>query len=224
MKLPSFIVPTLAVLTVAKKLKETSYPVEVSLKAVEGSVVNVTIANKGGKDINLFSRATILDPNPVRKLNLTSPTGKDSTQSHVRDNLSMNSGKRVPYIGAHARVALENLNKQSFEKLKHHGQIEVSIDLADLYDIREGGTYEVSGDSSIAWAWAKSTKLEGDSRYTTNALTITVPKLPPKPKQATLLMSDCTGQRRDDTKKAEAVCAMLAVVAGTSAKYGDAEQ
>jgi deuterolysin len=116
------------------------------------------------------------------------------------------------------------LNKDSFEKLKHHGQIQVSIDLAELYDIREGGTYEVSGDSTIAWAWAKSTKLEGDSRYTTNSLTVTIPKLPPKPKQNTVLMSDCRGQRFDDTKKAEAVCAMLSVVAGTSARYGDAEQ
>jgi hypothetical protein len=78
MKLPSLLIPTLAVLTVAKKSKETNYPLEVTLKPLEGSVVNVTIANKGGKDINLFSRATILDPNPVRKLNVTSTTGKDT--------------------------------------------------------------------------------------------------------------------------------------------------
>jgi deuterolysin len=130
----------------------------------------------------------------------------------------------VKYIGAHARVALEKLNEKSFEKLTKKGQIEVSIDLADLYDISEGGTFEVSGDSKIPWAKKKSTKLEGESLYTTNKLNITVPKQPPKMKENTLLMSDCWGQKYDDTRKAEAVCAMLAVVAGTAALHGDAEQ
>jgi deuterolysin len=136
----------------------------------------------------------------------------------------LDAGEAVKFIGAHARVALDKLNKKSFETLKKKGNVEVSIDLADLYDISEGGTFEVMGDSKIPWAKKKSTKLEGDSLYTTNKLTITVPKQAPKVKLNTVLMSDCAGQRYADTRKAEAVCAMLSVVTATSALYGDAEQ
>jgi Deuterolysin metalloprotease (M35) family len=130
----------------------------------------------------------------------------------------------VKYIGAHARVAQENLNKESFEKLKKKGHVEVSIDLADFYDIHDGGAFEVFGNSKIPWAWAKSTKLEGESLYTTNKLTINVPKMAPKPRENTILMSDCSGQRYEDTRKAEAVCAMLAVVTGNAAMHGDSDQ
>ena len=130
----------------------------------------------------------------------------------------------MKYIGAHARVALEKLNQESFATLKKKGQLEVSVDMADLYDISEGGTFVVSGDSKIPWAKKKSTKLEGESLYTTNKLNITIPKQPAKVKTNTLLMSDCQGQRYDETRKAEAVCAMLSVVAGTSALHGDPEQ
>jgi deuterolysin len=121
-------------------------------------------------------------------------------------------------------VALENLNSTSFDVLKRKDHIEVSINLADLYDVSEGGTFEVSGDNKIPWSWIKSTKLEGESIYTTNTLTITIPKAPPKPKQNTVLMSDCFAEKYQETRKAEAVCSMLSIVAGTSALHGDSEQ
>jgi len=100
----------------------------------------------------------------------------------------------------------------------------MSIDLADIFDLSQGGTYLVSGSGKIPWAWHKTTKLEGGALYQTNNLTITVPPSMPKLKMATRLMSDCAGYRYAETKKAEAVCAMMAVVAGNAAMYGDNEQ
>jgi hypothetical protein len=76
MKVSPFIIVGLASLVEAGKKRDGNYPIEVSLKAQEGSVVRVKISNQGGYDINLFSRATILDPNPVHKLNLTTVNGK----------------------------------------------------------------------------------------------------------------------------------------------------
>jgi hypothetical protein len=77
MKLSLIATASLAAFVVAKKKeKDSNYPIEVSLEAQEGSVVKVKISNLGPNEVNLFSRASILDPNPVRKLNLSSINGK----------------------------------------------------------------------------------------------------------------------------------------------------
>jgi hypothetical protein len=51
-------------------------PVEVTLAAMGGSLVEVQITNIGGSDLNLFQRATILDPNPNRKVDISTSGGK----------------------------------------------------------------------------------------------------------------------------------------------------
>jgi hypothetical protein len=51
-------------------------PIEVTLAAKGGSLVEVQITNIGGSDVNLFQRATILDPNPNRKVNISALQGK----------------------------------------------------------------------------------------------------------------------------------------------------
>jgi deuterolysin len=100
----------------------------------------------------------------------------------------------------------------------------MSIDLAEIFDLSQGGTFEVSGHGKIDWAWHKTTKIEGGAPYKTNNLTITLLPLPPKPKIATKLMSDCAGYRYQETKNAEAVCAMLSAIAGNEALFGNAEK
>lgn len=68
------------VLTKKSKPKEPevidpNYPIKVELKSKKGSVIKIKVTNKGKDEINLFKRASILDPNPIRKLNLTSNDG-----------------------------------------------------------------------------------------------------------------------------------------------------
>jgi hypothetical protein len=77
MKVTPIIIAGLAVLVTAKRAQKDSsnYPIEVSLESLEGSVVKVKISNLGPNEVNLFSRASILDPNPVHKLNLSSTNG-----------------------------------------------------------------------------------------------------------------------------------------------------
>jgi hypothetical protein len=68
----------LALGAVAKKNKkpnENHIPVDVKIAHTEGTQITVTITNKWKKDVNLFKRMSILDPNPVEKLNITGPNG-----------------------------------------------------------------------------------------------------------------------------------------------------
>jgi hypothetical protein len=211
--------------TSIKHEKPTQWPLEISIASQEGSVVNLRIQNLGGQDVHLFSRASILDPNPIRKVNLTTLDGKSIIDSTVTQRqLNIHVGTKVPFIGAHARVALENLDKRSFDTLRKKKSITTTIDLADLYDIQQGGSFVLSGEGGILWAWHGNTKLAGEAPYRINPLNITVPKLPPRPKINTAYMSDCVGTKYEDLKKAEAVCAMLSTVAGNSAIHGDPDQ
>ena len=93
MKLSLIFITGIAALVAAKKKqKDSNYPIEISLEAQEGSVVRVKISNLGPNDVNLFNRASILDPNPVRKLNVTTTNGTNKvtdmayTETHMADH------------------------------------------------------------------------------------------------------------------------------------------
>jgi hypothetical protein len=53
----------------------TGWPIQVTLAAKGGSLVEIQITNKGGSDVNLFQRATLLDSNPNRKFNISTLQG-----------------------------------------------------------------------------------------------------------------------------------------------------
>lgn len=108
--------------------------------------------------------------------------------------------------------------------LKKKKSLTTTIDIAELYDVQKGGSFVLSGEGGIPWAWHGKTKLVGEAPYRIAPLNITLPKLPPKPKINTAYMSDCVGTKYEELKKAEAVCAMLSIVAGNAALHGDAEQ
>jgi hypothetical protein len=52
------------------------WPIEVILAAKGGSLVEAQITNVAEDDVNLFQRATILDSNPNRKVNISALHGK----------------------------------------------------------------------------------------------------------------------------------------------------
>ena len=105
----------------------------------------------------------------------------------------------------------------------------VTFDVAEMYDLSAGGKFEISAEGGVPWARARNTKLVGTAPYTIEKTTIEVDakvvaakqKLA---KQKTLLMSDCTDGRLDRTREANSVCAMLSTVAAHQALSGDAEQ
>jgi hypothetical protein len=81
-----------------EQLKVSENLVDVKLTVLSGSEVKVSVKNLGKKQISLFQRGTLLgmqtqnqpftfayiipDPNPVHKLDITSPDGKSLTANH----------------------------------------------------------------------------------------------------------------------------------------------
>jgi deuterolysin len=126
-------------------------------------------------------------------------------------------------VGAHARVANEELSKKSFKKLKKGKSAEFVFDVADLYDIHEGGNYTLKAQGAIPWATKKSTKIIGSAPFNTNELNIKVDRIVKMKtsQQKMVLESDCVDGRLQATKAASAVCSYLAENAASAARWGD---
>jgi len=54
-----------------KKPDQNHIPFVVDLVPTGGTEIIVSITNKYTKDVNVFKRMSILDPNPVQKVNVT---------------------------------------------------------------------------------------------------------------------------------------------------------
>lgn len=138
-------------------------------------------------------------------------------------------GEPVKFVGAHARVSREKLDKKSFDSLGKDKSLNVTFDISDMYDLSAGGKFIITAEGGVPWAKAKKTDLVGTAPYTIGQTTVEVDRkvLAVKKKlasQKTVLMSDCAAERLDRTREANAVCSMLATVAGHQALNGDAEQ
>ena len=57
---------------------DENYPIRVELKSKKGSQVTVKVTNSGKDEINFYKRASVLDPNPVHKLDLITADGMRS--------------------------------------------------------------------------------------------------------------------------------------------------
>ncbi|KAF2667275.1 hypothetical protein BT63DRAFT_426174 [Microthyrium microscopicum] len=208
------LVASLALTAAAKKSKkpnENHIPFDVKIAHVEGTEVTVTVTNKWKKDVNVFKRMNILDSNPVQKVNVTRADGTPAR-----------------FIGAHARLNTEKLDKASFDHLGRKKSTKITFDLSHIYDLSEGGKFEVHAEGGLPWAKKKKTDIVGTAPYKTEKLTIDVDKEALASKktisQKTVIQSDCSGDRLERTREANAVCAMLATMAGWSAVNGDAAQ
>jgi deuterolysin len=119
-------------------------------------------------------------------------------------------------------VAQEELSKKSFKTLKKGKSAEVVFDVADLYNINEGGNYTLTAQGAIPWARKKSTKLVGSAPFVSNELKIKVDRIVKKKyQQKMVLESDCVDGRLAATRSASAVCSYLAENAALVARNGD---
>jgi hypothetical protein len=69
----TFVLASLAATALSKAIRGPN--IEVKLTATEGSIVTVRFTNKGHDEVNFFRRATILDPVPIKKVNVTAKSG-----------------------------------------------------------------------------------------------------------------------------------------------------
>jgi hypothetical protein len=58
------------------KPNATYVPIHVKITKTDGPVLAVTVTNRHFEELNLFKRMTILDPNPVQKVEIRALNGK----------------------------------------------------------------------------------------------------------------------------------------------------
>jgi deuterolysin len=103
------------------------------------------------------------------------------------------------------------------------GTAEFLLDVAHLYDVSEGGEFEVLSQGTIPFAVQDSTLLTGTAAFSSNLIKLNIVKGTRKPLERTVLQGDCTGSRYRDTVDANAMCALMSSLAGYSALKGDPE-
>jgi deuterolysin len=140
-------------------------------------------------------------------------------------------GNEVSFIGVHPRVKLDGkLDKKSFRSIKGGKTIEIMFDTATVYDLSEGGKYDVTAEGFLPFAGKN--KIDGEAAYKSNSISIEVNGTEAaEVKERSLRLNkrntldgDCTAGRLEATTNALAVCSQLATLAAIKARSGDANQ
>ncbi|TLD34786.1 neutral protease 2 [Venturia nashicola] len=208
-------VTSLAIVGSAKPTKKPDPPaqVEVTLTPQSGSLVQVSIKNVSKKKYDFFQRGSLLDENPIHKLQVRSSSGGETS-----------------FIGVHPRVRQDGtLKKESFRSLKEGKSVEYTLDAAKLYDLSAGGAFEISAEGVLPYSQPGKKKISGEATYKSNTVTLNVNSDEVKQAKRDLerrnrMQPDCTAARRDQASNALAVCSNIAFVAGEKALKGSVDQ
>ncbi|KAE9985677.1 hypothetical protein EG328_007091 [Venturia inaequalis] len=198
--------------TPAKRLDPPAQ-VEVTLTPQSGSLLKVSVRNVSKQKLDFFQRGSLLDENPIHKLQVRSASGEESS-----------------FIGVHPRVRQDGpLNKESFRSLKGGKSFEYTLDAAELYDLTAGGAFEISTEGLLPYSKPGKNLISGEATYKSNTVTLNVNSDDAKHAKGDLerrnrMQPDCTARRREQASNALAVCASIAYVAGEMALKGSVEQ
>jgi len=128
-------------------------------------------------------------------------------------------------------MAYSGLDEEVFKTIKAGETIEVEIELAELYELTETGSYSVSTAGNFLYAEEGTTELTGDVLpYSAEAITFDVDSEKTskietavhKLSKRTIVQSDCTGTRGNIIRNALGNCATLASRAASAATQGGA--
>lgn len=223
----------LAIVGSAKPTKKLEPPaqVEVTLTPQSGSIVQVSVKNVSKKKFDFFQRGSLLDENPVHKLQVQSSSGWFTIEYQLRSILLLTiAGGAASFIGVHPRVRQDGtLHKESFRSLKPGKSFEYTLDAAKMYDLTAGGAFEISAEGILPYSQPGKKKISGEATYKSNTVTVNVNSDEAKHAKRDLerrnrMQPDCTAGRREQAANALAVCSNIAFVAGEMALRGNLEQ
>jgi deuterolysin len=126
-------------------------------------------------------------------------------------------------------MATTGLDDDVFKTIMAGETIEVEIELAELYELSETGTYSVSTAGSFMYAEEGSTELTGDLLpYTSESITVDVDSekaakietAVARLSKRTIVQSDCTGARGTAIRNAISNCRSLASSAANAVSAG----
>ena len=206
-------VTTLAAAVTASVIPRDVKGLDIELSAEGNTMIKMLIHNKNDMDIQLLNKGTILD------------------EDHVEKVLVSSEGNSVPFTGMRKRVATTDLPADAFTPLKAGESIEVSIDMAAVHDLSNGGLFKVSTFGALPYSIGNGTELVAENAlvYASNELEITVdgaqaakvPRAYPVIEKRTELQSQtCNANQLRALTGALRYCNQLAGAAATAAQSG----
>jgi deuterolysin len=213
--LPCLAVLATTVSSAAVDLTKRNSPLSVKLSHAEDSKVLVSLTNTAETNFKLFYKESFLDDAPTDKLTVSSSS----------------SLTKARFTGLFQRMAYTNLPEEVFRTIKAGETIEVEIELAEIYELSETGTYDISTAGGFLYAEEGSTVLTGDVlAYSADAISVdvdaekaaTIETAVAKLSKRTIVQSDCTGARGTAIRTAINNCRSLASNAATAAASGSA--
>jgi deuterolysin len=128
-------------------------------------------------------------------------------------------------------MATTGLDEEVFKTIMAGETLEVEIEMAELYELTETGTYSVSTAGNFLYAEEGSTELTGELLpYTSEAITVDVDSekaakietAVARLTKRTIVQADCTGTRGTAIRSAISSCRSIATAAANAAAGGGA--
>ncbi|KAI9151600.1 Neutral protease [Paramyrothecium foliicola] len=211
---PPFIMKFLAGLTLATLAAaapgKAPTPLDVKLEVVGNSEVKATVTNVGKNNLKVLKTGSFLDNAAVEKARVT----VDS--------------KPLEFDGLRLRLAVDSLTNEAFQVIPAGESVEVTFDIAEVYDLAAGGKVNVVASGALSFAEANSNTLIGSVGYESNAVEAEVNGEEAAAvrvawhQKRTAVQSDCTGTAGTAVRSAISSCATLARAAQTAASSGAA--
>lgn len=132
-------------------------------------------------------------------------------------------GDKVAFSGMKVRIATESLSDDAFQTIAAGETVEASFDIAELHDLKEGGTFDLVAAGTLSTAAADSNQLSGVVNYSSNTLSTKIDGAVADAvrrswaRKRSAVQSDCTSSKRTATVNALANCRTLALAAASAA-------
>ncbi|KAH7324206.1 Deuterolysin metalloprotease family-domain-containing protein [Stachybotrys elegans] len=187
-------------------------PLDVKLEKIGNSQVKATVTNNGKNALKLFKSGTLLDSVANEKAIVTS------------------GSETLEFDGLRLRLNTENLAEDAFQRIAAGESIEVTFDVAEVYDLSKGGKFDIESFGAFSFAEADSTTLVGSVPFHSNKLEAEVDGAEAAAtrvafhQKRTIVQSDCTGTRLTAIRTAISNCASLARSAQQVAASGSADK
>ncbi|PVI06074.1 metallo proteinase [Periconia macrospinosa] len=176
---------------------------DVKLEMTGNTAIKAKITNTGSEAVKVLKVGSFLDKIPTEKVSVFKGSDK------------------IAFSGMKVRLATENLSEDAFQTISAGETVETSFDIAELHDLKEGGTFDVVAAGTLSTAAADSNQLSGAVSYSSNTLSTkidgAVADAVRRSWKRSAVQSDCTSSKRTSTVNALASCRTLALAAASAA-------
>jgi deuterolysin len=214
-------------------------PLDVKLEMNGNSAVKATITNNGKNNLKVLKVGTIFDTSAVEKAtvsaNGTPPVSQSlvllsSLVNQLTHKPSKTTGQDLEFDGLRLHVATDSLDESAFQRIPAGDSVEISFDVAEVYDMSSGGAFDIATSGILSFAAEDDTKLIGSVAYSSNSIQADIDGAAASHarlafhQKRTRLQSDCTGTKLQITQQALRNCASLASAAQRAAVSGSASK